>query len=131
VALTRPCIGCGEPIPSGSRCRDCKPKRTTTATRNERHRPAAWDRLSKRLRKDSPFCELCGATTDLVVDHIISVSEDPTLALEPLNCRVLCRSENARRKNTCTDDERAAVHAAIAARKARLARFYASTHNGA
>lgn len=117
--LSRPCIDCGDLIPTGSRCPDCQPKRTTTKTRRERHRPAAWDRLSKRLRRASPFCEFCSATDDLISDHIIPISEDPTLALEPLNCRVLCRSCNARRKDTCTDEERQMVRARIAARKAR------------
>ena len=43
----------------------------------------------------------------------------PELALEPLNCRVLCRYHNALRQNRCTDAERHAVHAAIAARGTR------------
>ncbi|GAB7068769.1 hypothetical protein JCM12141A_30580 [Mycolicibacterium hodleri] len=119
--LQRPCLTCGTLIPSGSRCRDCRPKRTTTATRQERHRPAAWDRLSKRLRQLSPFCEWCGTTTDLVCDHIIPVSEDPTLALEPLNCRVVCRSENASRKANCTDAERQMVRDRIEARRRQRA----------
>jgi 5-methylcytosine-specific restriction endonuclease McrA len=117
----RPCLGCSVLVVSGSRCAACKPKRTTTATRKERHRPAALDRLSKRLRQLSPFCEWCGTTTDLVVDHIIPISEDPSLALEPLNCRVVCRSENASRKANCTDAERQMVRDRIQARRNRQA----------
>ena len=76
--------------------------------------------LSRRLRRASPFCEQCHATTDLTTDHIIPVSEDPTLRLEPLNCRVLCNPCNGHRRNRVTDDERRAVREAIARRKARL-----------
>ncbi|BBY82017.1 HNH endonuclease [Mycolicibacterium pulveris] len=65
----------------------------------------------------------CGATTDLTVDHIIPLTESPELAHEPLNCRVLCRRHNAMRQDHCTDEEREAVLAAIAARKARRARM--------
>ncbi|WP_099023572.1 HNH endonuclease signature motif containing protein [Mycolicibacterium palauense] len=104
--IPRPCISCGELIESGSRCPACTPKRAWDGkTRAERHRPAAWDRLSKRLRRESPFCESCGATADLVVDHVIPVSVAPELALAPENCRVLCRSENASRRATYTQDE--------------------------
>jgi 5-methylcytosine-specific restriction endonuclease McrA len=71
------------------------------------------------LRKPSPFCELCGSTEGLSTDHVIPLSEELSLRLEPLNTRVLCQSCNSRRKNTCTDDERQAVRAAIAARKRR------------
>jgi 5-methylcytosine-specific restriction endonuclease McrA len=46
-----------------------------------------WRKLSTRLRKQSPFCERCGSTGRLSVDHIIPVSEDASLRLEPLNCR--------------------------------------------
>lgn len=118
--LSKPCLACGEDAePGKSRCADCQPKRTTTLSRAERHRTSAWDRLSARLRKASPFCERCGATTDLTVDHIIPLAQDPALALEPLNCRVLCRFHNGQRQHRCTDAERQAVHAAIAARKHR------------
>jgi pimeloyl-ACP methyl ester carboxylesterase len=51
-------------------------------------------------------------------------SEAPELAHEPLNCRVACRSCNASRGATVTDDERRAVHERIEARKARAARLY-------
>ncbi|ASX00652.1 HNH endonuclease [Mycobacterium intracellulare subsp. chimaera] len=120
--LSKPCLVCGEDAePGTSRCADCQPKRTTTLSRVERHRTSAWDRLSARLRKTSPFCEKCGTTTDLTVDHIIPLAEDPTLALEPLNCRVLCRFHNGQRQHHCADAERQAVHAAINARKQRTA----------
>ena len=72
------------------------------------------------MRRDSPFCEIAGCqSTDLHCDHIISLAEDPSLAFEPLNLRVLCAFHNGQRQDHCTDAERQAVHAAIAARTAR------------
>lgn len=79
------------------------------------------------MRKLSPFCEWCGSTDQIEADHIIPVSEDPALALEPLNIRCLCRTHNRRRGDHCTDAERQAVHAAIAARKQRTAQVVASS----
>jgi 5-methylcytosine-specific restriction endonuclease McrA len=89
-----------------------------------------WRKLSVRTRKASPFCEVLGCSnTSLTVDHIISLDEAPELAFESLNLRVLCNYHNGIRQNQCTDAERQAVHAAIAARKARQARYYASQRN--
>ncbi|BCP10439.1 hypothetical protein MINTM020_25370 [Mycobacterium paraintracellulare] len=126
--LSKPCLTCGEEAePGRSRCRDCRPRRTRRRTRADRNRPSAWDRLAKRLCTQSPFCERCSSTDRLEADHIVPVSEDPTLALEPLNCRVLCRTCNRRRGNRCTDAERQAVHAAIASRKQRTAQVAGSS----
>lgn len=128
--LQKPCISCGELIASGSRCPGCRlptasrPKASATR-RGYDHR---WANLSKRLRKQSPFCQTCGSTTNLTVDHIIPLSESPDLRLEPLNCQVLCRTCNSRRNNRCANDERQAVHTAITARKGRLSRHYAQQH---
>ncbi|PJE07570.1 MAG: hypothetical protein CK429_24750 [Mycobacterium sp.] len=122
MGLLKPCLLCGDDAgPGQSRCTDCRPKDTRRRTRAQRHRPSAWDRLARRMCKLSPFCEWCGSTERLECDHIIPVSVDPSLALEPLNCRVLCKTCNGIRGNRCTDAERQAVHAAIAARKQRQA----------
>ena len=84
-----------------------------------------WRKLSARMRKLSPFCEKCGSKnkSSLTVDHVIPVSDDATLAYEPLNLRVYCQSCNASRSTNVTDNERAAVYAAIQARKQRQARY--------
>lgn len=123
TGVLKPCLGCGTPT-EASRCADCRLPRAQAAGRpsaTQRGYDSRWQALSRRLRKQSPFCELsgCGNTTNLVVDHIIPLSEDPTLRLEPLNCRVTCRACNSRRHNHCTDDERRMVRDAIAARKRR------------
>lgn len=115
------CVECGTPC-EGSRCDHHKRKPPPTPSRAERHRPAALDRLSKRLRQSSAFCEQCGSTELLELDHVIPISEAPELATEPLNVRVLCRTHNRMRGNRVTDEERQAVYAAIQARRDRRSR---------
>jgi 5-methylcytosine-specific restriction protein A len=118
--ITKLCL-CGEDALAGkSHCADCRPARTSKPSNaHPALRTARWTRLSKRLRTTSPFCEQCGATERLQADHVIPASEDSTLIFEPLNLRVLCATHNQARGKQCTDAERAAVHAAIRARKQR------------
>lgn len=118
--MQRPCIGCGALIPSGSRCGQCRPKRPPTPGRKGRTATDwRWRKLSQKLRGLSPFCEKCLATSDLTVDHIIPPTERPDLIYEVLNLRVWCRSCNGSRGNRVSDQERAQVLDAIAARAAR------------
>ena len=121
--LKRPCVACGDPIDKGSRCSDCRPKRSAPATHHPLLSTYRWRKLSKRLRKASPQCETCGSTQQLSVDHVIPITEDESLAFVTENLRILCMSHNGSRQDQCTDEERATVHARIAARKARLARM--------
>ena len=116
--ITKPCLACGEPT-EGSRCPDCRPPGAADRT-HPALKTARWQRISRRLRKASPFCQACGATTNLHVDHIIPLGEDDSLAYELLNLRVLCRDCNLGRRRNTTDDERQAVHAAIRRRRRRL-----------
>lgn len=107
--MMRPCLDCGEPT-DGPRC----PEHTTTDTRvrDKAHvhtNTARWKALSKRLRKLSPFCELCGAIEQLSVDHILPVSEAPELAYAEENCRIACLTCNGRRGNHFTPEEAHAV----------------------
>jgi 5-methylcytosine-specific restriction endonuclease McrA len=116
----RPCLGCGELVDTGSRCPDCRlPRPSRPSTAHPALRTARWTNLSKQLRKRSPFCEECGSTQNLCVDHIIAVSEDESLIFDKANLRVLCRLHNQRKKDNVTDAERQRVHDAIAARKRR------------
>ncbi len=109
------CVCGDDALPGRHRCASCATPRERTPAKptNPHLHTARWTRLSKRLRKQSPFCELCGSGTDLVVDHVIPLSERPDLAFEVANLRVLCRTDNASRQATCTDDERAMVLARI------------------
>lgn len=122
--MQRPCIGCGVLIERGSRCDDCKPK-NLKYQRGRMGRTASdwrWRKLSEKLRRLSPFCEIPGCTSqDLTVDHIVPLS-DPfgaELIHNESNLRVICRRHNAERGNRCTDAERAQVLDAIAKRRAR------------
>ena len=109
----RPCAQCGDIIATGTYCTECKPKpAATTKVRPKGHvhtNTTRWKRLSDKARKLQPWCVDCGAHDDLTGDHIIPVSEDPTLAYEVLNIAVRCRTCNSRRGNRCTDEERQAV----------------------
>lgn len=105
--MTKPCIICGEPG-SQSRC----PDHRLADTRPNGHvhtNPARWKNLSKRLRKDSPFCETCGAVEQLQLDHIIPLSAAPELTYTAENCRVLCKTCNGRRQANWTTTEALAV----------------------
>lgn len=70
----RPCLDCGTPTRSGSRCDDCQ---TTHNRAHEQTRPGKtargydgnWKRLSARARRLQPFCSNCGTTENLTCDH--------------------------------------------------------------
>lgn len=100
--MNKPCIKCGEPSP-GTHCPGCRP--TDTRTTRDRKNNAQWKNLSKRLRRLSPFCEFCGATEQLSVDHILPVSDYPELTYATENCRVLCKQCNGKRGNKFTATE--------------------------
>lgn len=118
--IPRPCVACGDLISSGSRCDDCKlPAKPQPRAKGHHRNTERWKRLSKRLRSLSPFCENCGATERLEVDHVIPIAELEQYGLTPYsteNLRVLCKTHNLQRGNRCTDAERAAVLARIAAK---------------
>jgi len=122
--VKRPCLNCGALTEHGSRCNDCKPK-NHRYQRGKVGRTASdwrWRKLSAHVRKASPFCEWCSATTDLTTDKIIPLTERPDLAREVLNVRVLCRRCNSARSDRVTDRERRQVLDSIAARTARTSR---------
>ena len=94
--LMQPCVQCGE-ISDRNRCEQHRPQhapkdRTKHVAHQNRSR---WANLSRRLRKMSPFCELCGTSSDLTVDHIIRVTDRPEWTYEVDNLRVLCRTHNS------------------------------------
>ena len=93
--LMQPCVQCGE-ISDRNRCE----QHLLPSTQKDRTKHVAyanrsrWKNLSRRLRKMSPFCEMCGAKDDLTVDHIVRVTDRPEWTYEVDNCRVLCRRCN-------------------------------------
>lgn len=123
----KPCVQCGEPS-DRSRCPAHRPR----DLRRHRGRGHTNDdpvmrRISRRLRKLAPFCELCNNVTNLTVDHIIPKSEAPELIYNPCNLRILCRDCNTRRGTDVTDEERNKVYQAIADRQKRLSARRAAT----
>lgn len=93
----RPCVVCGEPGPR-SRCpkHRTKDRRVRKVKGNAAHDPA-WRRLSARARRDQPWCQDCGSSSDLTADHIIPKSIAPELVHAPENFAVRCRSCNSRK----------------------------------
>lgn len=118
----RPCLTCGE-VSEGSRCPEHTRDRESRRPRDKTHvhfNTARWKRLSARLRKMSPFCELCGATERLSVDHIARVQDRPEWTYEVANLRILCLRCNGRLSaQSATPDQVAEVEARIRARKRR------------
>ena len=114
MTLLRPCLECGEPS-EDNRCVEHRAnERTRKASNRERRtNTGKWQRFSRRLRRLSPFCEKCGTTEQLSVDHIIPFSQRPDLEYVVANCRILCLTCNGQRGDNVTDDERAEVLARL------------------
>lgn len=100
MVLPRPCAGCGKVV-RASRCVDCqRVKERARPTRTQRGYDYSWNKLSKQLRQQQPFCSIPGCTNkDLTVDHKIPLSDAPYLRLEISNLWVLCRMHNSRKGN--------------------------------
>jgi len=101
MTLPRPCAGCGV-IVRASRCAECmRVLDRARPTRTQRGYDYAWNKLSRQLREQQPFCSIQGCNNpDLTVDHIIPLSEAPHLRLAPSNLKVLCRMHNSRKGNS-------------------------------
>lgn len=90
-------------------------KAITTGLAVSRHslRTNAWVKLTKKIiERDGHQCVRCGATTDLTVDHIVSLDTmtqddlDDGLDTDPDNLQTLCRSCNARKSNRPNDNRK-------------------------
>lgn len=94
----RPCLDCGVPTDTGTRCPVCRPPDHQLSA-HQRGYDAAWRRLSKQARRLQPFCTDCGATDDLTVDHSREAWERRAqgLAIRLEDVTTVCRSCNARR----------------------------------
>jgi 5-methylcytosine-specific restriction endonuclease McrA len=83
--------GCGNLTDQPPRCDEHSQHRHAGPSRTPRTRYGAqWDRLSKQLRQEQPWCTRCGSDQDLTVDHIIPGSVEGGLM-------VLCRPCNSRK----------------------------------
>jgi 5-methylcytosine-specific restriction endonuclease McrA len=101
MVLPRPCAGCGRVV-RASRCVECQRiKDRGRPTRTQRGYDYQWNKLSKYLRQQQPYCSIPGCNNkDLTVDHIIPLSDAPHLRLEVTNLKVLCRMHNSRKGNS-------------------------------
>ncbi|RBP64145.1 HNH endonuclease [Brevibacterium sanguinis] len=111
----KPCIVCGTPS-LDTRCDDHQLP-THSGTPNVDHPAYAnrtrWKNLSRRLRRQQPFCERCGSRDRLSVDHIVRFTDRPEWAYELPNLRVLCKPCNSELAGVKASPE---VEAAIAAK---------------
>lgn len=125
--VMQPCVECGD-LSENNRCSRHKLK--SAPKDREAHAAYAnrskWRRLSKKLRKASPFCEICGTSDDLTVDHIVRVHDRPEWTYEPDNCRILCRYHNGKLASIpATAEVEREIEQKIAASKARRLRLRA------
>ena len=96
MTLMQPCVECGD-LSNRNRC---EAHQLPSAPKNRTNHVAyanrsRWKNLSRRLRRMSPFCEMCGTKDDLTVDHIVRVTDRPEWTYEVDNLRVLCRTHNS------------------------------------
>lgn len=86
--LLRPCLDCGQAT-TGSYC-GSHAVRAPDLRRGREHRSHKWRRLSSRIRAAQPWCEHCGTSQRLQVDHRVPLSVDPSREYDVTNLRVLC-----------------------------------------
>lgn len=103
----RPCLGCGALIDKGNRCGPCTPRDPDRDTTSAHWNTTRWKNLSARLRKASPFCEVCGkrGPSGLHCDHILPIRDYPELTYTEENLRILCQRCNTSRGATYTHEE--------------------------
>lgn len=84
------CADCRQPTRYGPRCQPCTRARARLRpTPAQRGYGPEWQRLSRAVREEQPWCGKCGTMRDLSVDHVIPGSLDAGV-------RVLCRRCHAR-----------------------------------
>jgi len=86
-------LDCGVLTMVGNRC---QAHRAAAQSRWKENRPnpyldPAWRKLSSQMRRKHPWCEVCGKTTDLTVDHLDPLSKGGPLLAEEHRLRVICR----------------------------------------
>jgi 5-methylcytosine-specific restriction protein A len=53
-------------------------------------RSGSWATVRRHHLASNPRCLICGGTKNVEVHHVVPVSVDPSLELEPSNLRTLC-----------------------------------------
>ena len=93
----RACIGCGEPGPA-PRCQTCQAEvdRRTNQRRGGAHARGytrTWQKRAAKVTRAQPACAVCGATTDVSVDHVVPKVAGGTDHVA--NLQTLCRRCNS------------------------------------
>ena len=106
MTMKKPCLDCGIPSPQ-SRCASCSEKRLIAnpprfrGTTTQRGYGAEWQRVRRLiLDRDRWICYLCNkklSGSDATVDHIIPLSINKDLGLDPSNLAACCRSCNSKK----------------------------------
>ena len=94
MTFNRPCIDCGRLTEMGNRCeahRAAEMRRYSRGKGPSVYATAAWRKLSAQLRRKRGWCEMCGTTADLTVDHLDPVSRGGILLAPEHRLAVLCR----------------------------------------
>ena len=98
MTFQRPCIDCGELTMMGNRCARHRAEMLAKYQGNKGPSPyanAAWRKLSAQLRRKRGWCEVCGTTKDLTVDHLDPISRGGVLLAPEHRLAVLCRKCHA------------------------------------
>lgn len=86
----RLCLDC-QARTTGTRCPPCQTRHQRERNQGAGYRRTwSWQKLSKAARKAQPWCSVCGAVEDLVVDHV----QNRSLTRGVM---VLCRACNSRK----------------------------------
>jgi 5-methylcytosine-specific restriction endonuclease McrA len=95
--MLKPCLDCGD-LSERSRCPE-HDRATPKASSTVRGYDTPWRRLSERARRLQPFCDDCGTSADLTVDHTPEAWRRRAAGLEIRlqDVAVVCRSCNAKR----------------------------------
>lgn len=87
-----------EPRPRGRRMRTepvnrwaSKPERGKRSGHQGRGHGRPWQRLSRLLRANSPFCQVCGVRPSTEVHHRVKWHQDASKRLDPRNLVPCCR----------------------------------------
>jgi 5-methylcytosine-specific restriction protein A len=93
MKFARPCLSCGERTRDGNRCEPCRLEyqREFQSGIRKPYADKAWRKLSAEVRSERPWCEMCGASDNLTVDHILPLSKGGELIVPRNELRVLCR----------------------------------------
>jgi 5-methylcytosine-specific restriction protein A len=71
------------------------------SAQHSRDYDSAWRKLSKAFRAANPLCTMCMAEGIIVaaevVDHIVTIRDDPARRLDTTNLRSLCKRHHDQR----------------------------------